>query len=132
MDYKQKEILQKFSAQKVELARSQKIISNANKLMNEAERLQDRADSQFNQVRKIIDNLVQDKKQLSKNNNELLKMINIVNKEKQDIEKILKELGATTSASKEYGLLENAARGLKDLQGLGKATEIDIENILNI
>lgn len=132
MDYKQKEILQKFSARKVELARSQKIISDANKLMNEAERLQDRVDSSLNQVKKLLNNIRQDRKELASSNKELMTMQTAVNKEMNEIESILKQLGATTSASKEYGLLDNAKSGLSDLSRLGVKIEIDIENALKI
>ena len=58
MDSKTKEILQKFSTQKVDLARSAQIIKAANKLMNKSENIQDTSDSKLKLFEKTFDDLV--------------------------------------------------------------------------
>jgi hypothetical protein len=119
MNPTQKEILQKFATQKVELARSSQIINAANKLMNKSESIQDKTDSNLNLFEKAFDGLILQGRELKANIGDMSNMQNDIKKEMSQLEALLKELGAPTSASKEYGLLENALKGLKDYIALG-------------
>ena len=126
MDYKQKEILQKFASEKVELARSAQIINAANKLMNKAESTQDKTDSNLNVFKKAFDSLILQGRELKSSIGEMSNMQNDIKKEMSQLEALLKELGAPTSASKEYGLLQNAFNGLEDLIALGSKLNNEI------
>jgi hypothetical protein len=119
MNPTQKEILQKFATQKVELARSSQIINAANKLMNKSESIQDKTDSNLNLFEKTFDGLILQGRELKANIGDMSNMQNDIKKEMSQLEALLKELGAPTSASKEYGLLENAFKGLGDYIALG-------------
>jgi len=119
MDYKQKEILQKFSAQRVDLARSSQIINAANKLMNKSESIQDKSDSKLKLFEKTFDDLVLQGRELKGSIGDMFNMQSDIKQEMKELEDILKSLGAPTSASKEYGLLQNAFKGLDDLISLG-------------
>jgi|VirMetMinimDraft_7_1064189.scaffolds.fasta_scaffold55686_2 hypothetical protein len=119
MDSKTKEILQKFSAQKVDLARSTQIINSANKLMNKSESIQDKSDSKLKLFEKTFDDLVLQGRELKGSIGDMSDMQFDIKQEMKELEDILKSLGASTSASKEYGLLQNAFKGLDDLKSLG-------------
>jgi len=119
MDYKQKEILQKFSAQRVDLARSSQIINAANKLMNKSESIQDKSDSKLKLFEKTFDDLVLQGRELKGSIGDMFDAQADIKQEMKELEDILKSLGAPTSASKEYGLLQNAFKGLDDLISLG-------------
>jgi len=119
MDSKTKEILQKFSAQKVDLARSTQIINSANKLMNKSESIQDKSDSKLKLFEKTFDDLVLQGRELKGSIGDMSDMQFDIKQEMKELEDILKSLGASTSASKEYGFLQNAFKGLDDLKSLG-------------
>jgi len=127
MDYKQKEILQKFSAQRVDLARSSQIINAANKLMNKSENIQDTTDSKLKLFEKTFDDLILQGRELKGNIGDMSNMQSDIKQEMKELEDILKSLGAPTSASKEYGLLQNAFKGLDDLISLGNKTNNDLK-----
>jgi len=126
MDSKTKQILQKFSAQKVELARSSQIINAANKLMNKSENIQDTTDSKLKLFEKTFDDLISQGRELKGNIGDMSNMQSDIKQEMKELEDILKSLGAPTSASKEYGLLQNAFKGLDDLISLGNKTNNDL------
>jgi hypothetical protein len=126
MDSKQKEILQKFSTQKIDLARSSQIINAANKLMNKSENIQDTTDSKLKLFEKTFDDLILQGRELKGNIGDMSNMQSDIKQEMKELEDILKSLGAPTSASKEYGLLQNAFKGLDDLISLGNKTNNDL------
>ena len=126
MDSITKQILQKFSAQKVELARSSQIINAANKLMNKSENIQDTTDSKLKLFEKTFDDLISQGRELKGNIGDMSNMQSDIKQEMKELEDILKSLGAPTSASKEYGLLQNAFKGLDDLISLGNKTNNDL------
>jgi len=126
MDSITKQILQKFSTQKVDLARSAQIIKAANKLMNISENIQDTTDSKLKLFEKTFDDLVFWGKELKGNIGSMSNMQRDIKQEMKELEDILKSLGAPTSASKEYGLLQNAFKGLDDLISLGNKTNNDL------
>ena len=126
MDSKTKEILQKFSTQKVDLARSAQIIKAANKLMNKSENIQDTSDSKLKLFEKTFDDLVLQGRELKGSIGDMSNMQSDIKQEMKELEDILKSLGASTSASKEYGLLQNAFKGLDDLKSLGNKINNDL------
>lgn len=105
--------------EKVELARSAQIINAANKLMSKSESVQDKTDSALNLFKKTFDGLILQGRELKSSIGEMSNMQNDIKKEMSELEALLKELGAPTSASKEYGLLENVLKGLGDYIALG-------------
>lgn len=105
--------------EKVELARSAQIINAANKLMSKSESVQDKTDSALNLFKKTFDGLILQGRELKSSIGEMSNMQNDIKKEMSELEALLKELGAPTSASKEYGLLENVLKGLRDYIALG-------------
>jgi len=127
MDSKTKEILQKFSTQKIDLARSSQIINAANKLMNKSENIQDTTDSKLKLFEKTFDDLILQGRELKGNIGDMSNMQSDIKQEMKELEDILKSLGAPTSASKEYGLLQNAFKGLDDLISLGNKTNNDLK-----
>ena len=130
MDSKTKEILQKFSTQKVDLARSAQIINAANKLMNKSESIQDKSDSKLKLFKKTFDDLVLQSKELQRNIGDMLDAQADIKQEMKELEDILKSLGASTSASKEYGLLQNAFNGINDLISFGNKTINDLKKYI--
>jgi hypothetical protein len=126
MDSITKQILQKFSTQKVDLARSAQIIKAANKLMNKSENIQDTSDSKLKLFEKTFDDLILQGRELKGNIGDMSNMQSDIKQEMKELEDILKSLGAPTSASKEYGLLQNAFKGLDDLISLGNKTNNDL------
>ena len=126
MDSKTKEILQKFSTQKVDLARSAQIIKAANKLMNKSENIQDTSDSKLKLFEKTFDDLILQGRELKGSIGDMSNMQSDIKQEMKELEDILKSLGASTSASKEYGLLQNAFKGLDDLKSLGNKINNDL------
>ena len=130
MDSKTKEILQKFSAQKVDLARSAQIIKAANKLMNKSENIQDTSDSKLKLFEKTFDDLILQGRELKGSIGDMSNMQSDIKQEMKELEDILKSLGASTSASKEYGLLQNAFKGLDDLKSLGNKINNDLNKYI--
>ena len=130
MDSKTKEILQKFSTQKVDLARSAQIIKAANKLMNKSENIQDTSDSKLKLFEKTFDDLVLQGRELKGSIGDMSNMQSDIKQEMKELEDILKSLGASTSASKEYGLLQNAFKGLDDLKSLGNKINNDLNKYI--
>ena len=126
MDSKTKEILQKFSTQKVDLARSAQIIKAANNLMNKSENIQDTSDSKLKLFEKTFDDLILQGRELKGSIGDMSNMQSDIKQEMKELEDILKSLGASTSASKEYGLLQNAFKGLDDLKSLGNKINNDL------
>ena len=126
MDSKTQEILQKFSTQKVDLARSAQIIKAANKLMNKSENIQDTSDSKLKLFEKTFDDLILQGRELKGSIGDMSNMQSDIKQEMKELEDILKSLGASTSASKEYGLLQNAFKGLDDLKSLGNKINNDL------
>lgn len=126
MELNTKNILQKFASEKVELARSAQIINAANKLMSKSESVQDKTDSALNLFKKTFDGLIMQGRELKSSIGEMSNMQNDIKQEMSQLEALLKELGAPTSASKEYGLLENALKGLGDYIALGNKLNNEI------
>jgi len=104
--------------EKVELGRSQKIISEANSIMSKSEKIQDKVDSKIERFEKMFDEMIIEGRELKSSIGELSQGERLIKKEMQELESILKELEAPTSSSKEYGLLENALKGLSDYLSL--------------
>ena len=130
MDSKTKEILQKFSTQKVDLARSAQIIKAANKLMNKSENIQDTSDSKLKLFEKTFDDLILQGRELKGSIGDMSNMQSDIKQEMKELEDILKSLGASTSASKEYGLLQNSFKGLDDLKSLGNKINNDLNKYI--
>lgn len=104
--------------EKVELGRSQKIISEANSIMSKSEKIQDKVNSKIERFEKMFDEMIIEGRELKSSIGELSQGERLIKKEMQELESILKELEAPTSSSKEYGLLENALKGLSDYLSL--------------
>jgi len=119
--------LSKMPKQKVELARSTQIINAANKLMNNSESIQDSIDSKLTLFEKTRDNLILEGRNLQRNIGDMIDAQADIKQEMKELSDILKSLGAPTSASKEYGLLENALNGLGDLISFGNKINNDIK-----